>query len=283
MGDLGLIENVSAAVRTGRINRKALDLFRKGGIIHALARHVYNKRINPEDLSQMFEWFMNQRFDLSVDQKRAKEILGDLFVSPVEMCQALNWEVVLSEEDLALLGPVPYSEAKLLEAKKRKMILFPKVPGINPRFIHWIFKTNEGGHHPHFDKGNHKTFTRNRDFGWYYNHEMDHGWGLISTEPVEDSRGTDFFEQNGLIPEGYERAGLLDLILAYVFFFYKTDCVLCPDSTMATCEMIRPDSGNDRMFMSFGDAVDEGARVAIRSISDRSNSALYLSMYPDKR
>ncbi len=215
MSDLGLIENVSAAVRTGKVERSALNLFRQGGAIHALTKLVAEGHLREDQLSEALGNYLDAQCDHEGFAK-LQGAMGRYFIPPMIMCHLMRWEIFFTEDELKRLASISLDMDLLGQARERNMLLIATHPRMGLEFFHQVFGTHDN------DPANFWDNNQLHFYSWpglknFWQATTELGWLLVSTEPVDGICGRDLTsEQVLLCPEGFQQVSMIEVCLSAV-------------------------------------------------------------------
>ena len=222
--DAGLLalENVSAAIRKGRLSPQALEGILKGyAIFGQLGEAFFRGDIGTDRLSALLAPAASKprpakatpapRFSipLASDQERAAKIMGAGFVAPDAYLNAFRLRSGFSDADLAALARVPWTDDELAEEAKLGSMLWPHFAPVTLPTLRKTFGTSQR-RQPCFYEDNdwwkadeHKSLRDN---------VLPTGWHLVRTAPEANSTSITWDAQTALIPATHRRTWALEVV-----------------------------------------------------------------------
>jgi hypothetical protein len=185
-------------------------------------------------------------FTATPSQIRAREIMGRNFLGVEEAMR--HYGEQFTEEQLAALAEVPFSEAVLEECKNTHVLVagFPisildiraKAPNKKPKTF-YSYKDA---------RYNNQAFATNE--------KVNVRWYLVRKEAVADSTYKTYDKQKALLSEHEEVPRACELVYAVVLYFLAADERLFPNIYVRCSDV---SSGGDRVYVGYFDS--DGLRV----------------------
>ncbi len=220
--DAGLlaVENMSAAIRKGRLSPQAVEGVLKGhAVFGPLAEAFLRGDIGTDRLSALLTPRVAKprpakkaavtcpAIPLTPDQERVKAFLGDAFVSPEKYAKAFHLPGI-SDADLAKLAVIPWSNEELLEEINLGAVLYPHVKDVTLPTLRKTFGASQR-RQPCFYNDN--DWWKDDMHASLRDHMLPTGWRLVRTREEPNSTSITWDAQLALVPATHDRTWTLEI------------------------------------------------------------------------
>lgn len=184
----------------------AAELVAEGRLDDARLREILTAGVAAADLERKRAAAL---WPLTPGQERARSLLGSHFVSPQEYAGVFRHTGKFTDDELAALATIPWTDEELLEEASAGGILMPHVARFTLERHVTVFGTNSKRSRPCFDyhvesRQNH-AFLEGRPV-------IPTGWRLLRTSGVREAFYKNRNEQEQFIPPTHERVWLLEAV-----------------------------------------------------------------------